>query len=156
MYYQMEGETTKAIAAYKAGIKLRPSLWWTIHVAILAKQSDDQQTLEEAVASLQEIAGSESLARSRHRMQLAALVASALAPRGGEQITLEQVEQVVNDSPDRNTKVDVRYFAGSILYLTDRMTEARNYWQNAMERGPFERPGSSLSGFRFHETGAEK
>jgi tetratricopeptide (TPR) repeat protein len=154
VFQELEGNLPEAIAAYEQGIALRPSLRWSIHVAILAKEANDVEAINRAIAYLRKLAASAEEARTEHRQRLAALVVAELAPKADEQpASLDDMQKLLDDSPDRNTKVDLRYFLGSLLQLRGEPDEAKKYWQAAVDRGPFDRPSCTLAGFRLRQVG---
>ena len=86
-------------------------------------------------------------------MQLAAMAVSVLDPKDGKVVPLtpERVNKIVEESPNRDTRVDVQFFVGFLLSLQGQKQEAAKLWQSAAEHGPFHRPNCTLAAFRARQ-----
>lgn len=155
LFEELEGNRQGAMEVVKGYLEQRESLWNSMHLAILAKEQGDKESLEMANAFFRRVAQSEELARSKHRMALAAFALEAFDHDIKQQGKLDKgaAEKLIAEAPDEVTKLDVSYFLGTMFYLNGDTATARTFWQAVTEGGyEYRRPYRPLAAMRLRKT----
>ncbi len=155
LFEELEGNGQGAIEVVKSYLEQRESLWNSMQLAILAKEFGDKEALETANAFFRRVAQSEELARSKHRMALAAFALEAFDHDIKHQSKLDTAvaEKLIAEAPDDPTRLDVLYFLGTMFYLNGDTATARTHWQAVMDGGDdYRRPYRPLAAVRLRKT----